>query len=120
MNKQCAVLIVCMMPLLCNAMENRGMVNKKVGIFSCQNKRPHQEDRFYHGNVDGGEWYAVYDGHGAIKYGDKISHFLKENLHGYFCQASGLIGERMAEAFKRADDDQCAQLYTKAGSTASV
>jgi serine/threonine protein phosphatase PrpC len=101
-------------------MENRGVVNKKVGIFSCQNKRKCQEDRFYHGSVDGGEWYAVYDGHGADQYGDTISHFLQENLHDYFHQASGSIHERMMQAFKNADDNEYVQYYKKAGSTASV
>src|SRR5579864_3681458 len=96
---------------LCDAMENRGVINKKIGIFSCQNKKKkNQEDRFYHGNVDGGEWYAIYDGHGGktettlhcgkISTGDKIAHFLTETLHDYFSQTSGSISmhERMTQA----------------------
>ena len=120
MNKQFTILIMCTIPFLCDAMENSSeVINKKVGIFSCQNKRPYQEDRFYHGIVDGGEWYAVYDGHG-VKCGDKISHFLKENLHNYFIQTFGSMHERMLEAFKKADDDQCVRSYKNAGSTATV
>jgi serine/threonine protein phosphatase PrpC len=119
-NKQFSVLILCMTTFFCGAMENREVVNKKIGVVSCKNKRDYQEDRFYHGVVDGGEWYAVYDGHGIREYGDKVSHFLKETLHDYFCQTSGSMRERMIQAFKNADDNQYVKLYTKIGSTASV
>ena len=103
--------------VFCGASENcEVMVEKRIGISSYQNKRDYQEDRFYDGTVDGGNLYAVYDGHGN----DKVAHFLAENFHHYFGKTSGPMRERMVEAFKNADNDEFVQLNKKSGSTASV
>lgn len=116
-NKQLALLMVCTATVFCGASENYEMVvEKRIGISSYQNKRDYQEDRFYHGTVDGGNLYAVYDGHGN----DKVAHFLAENFHHYFGKTSGPMRERMVEAFKNADNDEFVQLNKKSGSTASV
>ena len=117
MNKQLALLFLCAATPWSYAMENNQLVKeKKVGIFSVKNKRDFQEDFAYHGTVDGGKLCAVYDGHG----GQEVAKFLANNFHDYFRKTSGPVQQRMAEAFKNADNDEFVKLNKKAGSTASV
>jgi serine/threonine protein phosphatase PrpC len=62
-------------------------VSIKYGVAREQNQRPYQEDRDVQRSIIRkttnrklGDFFAVYDGHG----GDKVSSFLKNNLHTYF------------------------------------
>jgi protein phosphatase 1L len=118
MNKQLALLFVCAATPWSYAMENNQLVReKKVGIFSVKNQRDCQEDFSFHGStIDGGKLCAVYDGHG----GHEVAEFLANNFHDYFSKTSGPVQQRMAEAFKNADNDEFVKLNKKAGSTASV
>jgi len=99
-------------------MENNQLgKEKKVGIYTTQNRREYQEDRFYHGIVDGGNFYAIYDGH----LGFAVADFLAKNFHTYFSQASGNdMRERMITAFKNADNDEFIKKTKTSGSTATV
>ena len=104
--------------------------SKKIGIFSDINKRKFQEDFFYHGIVDGGNLYAVYDGHFCHRVGYTenddnngcaIAKFLAEKFSIYFKKASGsTIKERMMAAFKNADNDEFVKENKDCGSTAAI
>lgn len=74
-------------------------VKINYGFSTFQNKRPYQEDRFMYANINKGEFFGVYDGHG----GDKTSSFLKNNLHTYFVKAQGTIQDKFIRAFEQAD-----------------
>ncbi|HLW72610.1 MAG TPA: PP2C family protein-serine/threonine phosphatase [Candidatus Babeliales bacterium] len=52
------------------------------GLSTHQNKRSYQEDRSDQADINGGKFFAVYDGHG----GANVSSFLKSNLHTYFTE----------------------------------
>jgi protein phosphatase 1L len=70
-------------------------------VSTCRNRRSYQEDRFAHANINDGQFFAVYDGHG----GDKVSSFLKDNLHTYFQQCLGDSKKQCFEdAFAKAED----------------
>ena len=117
MNKRWALLIIGNAVALCCASESSQLViQKKVGVFSAQNKRETQEDFFYHGDVDGGKLCAVYDGHG----GQHVAKFLAEKFPIYFSQTSGFTCDRMQQAFANADKDEFVQLHKECGSTAVV
>ena len=90
--------------------------SKKVAVFSEQNGRKIQEDRFYHGIVDGGNLYAVYDGH----LGESVADFLAKNFHHYFSRTSGTIRERMMQAFKNADDAKKIRKNNHCGAAAAI
>src|SRR5260221_14158350 len=103
MNTKWILLTVCNMTLLCYASENQELIkHKKIGIFSAQNKRDKQEDFFYHGIVEGGNLYAVYDGH----HGHEVAQFLAEKFPDYLSKTSGAMEERFKIAFKNIDDDE--------------
>ncbi|HLW72611.1 MAG TPA: PP2C family protein-serine/threonine phosphatase [Candidatus Babeliales bacterium] len=114
-DKKLTLLLACSVVGFCYASEKQML----VGVSSEINARKYQEDRFFHGNVDGGQWYGVYDGHGH-KDGHVISEFLANNLHNYFSKASGCIRDKMFSAFKDADNDVFMKLHPECGSTASV
>jgi serine/threonine protein phosphatase PrpC len=101
-----------------NAAEKRQLspsqdISAMVGVYTNQNKRPYQEDRFFYGNVDGGLFCAIYDGHTN----DKTSEYLKNNLHLLFAKVQGSMQERFEAAFALADENVAG---LKSGSTASV
>lgn len=120
MYKKLMLLTVCGGTAFCYASEKCELVaGKNFGIFSVINKRSSQnvfEDRFYQGAVDGGNLYAVYDGHG----GPEVAQFLAKNFSDYFSQTSGLMKDRMVTAFKNADNDEIIKKHKQSGSTASV
>lgn len=121
MDKIVILSLVCVVVSQTCAMElidvNQQIQSKKVGIYIAQNYRDSQEDRFYHGAVDGGNLYAVFDGHS----GSEVAEFLAKNFHTYFGQASGnSMSERMMEAFKNADNDEFIKNNKACGSTAAV
>jgi len=71
------------------------------GYAAHQNKRPYQEDRFTHTIINGGQFFGVYDGHG----GNKVSSFLKDNLHTYFQECLGKSRKQRFEyAFAKAEE----------------
>ena len=83
--------------LVVSAPLNMAGVNVTYGMSTHQNNRPYQEDRFACVGIDEGKFFGVYDGHG----GDKVSSFLKNNLHTYFSQS--LVGHiALANAFEYA------------------
>ncbi|HLW72609.1 MAG TPA: PP2C family protein-serine/threonine phosphatase [Candidatus Babeliales bacterium] len=113
MDKKLTLLLACSVVGFCYASETQML----VGISSEMNKRNYQEDRFFHGDVDGGTWYGVYDGHG----GDVISEFLANNLHNYFSKLSHCcMRHKMLLAFEAAENDAVIKLHPECGSTASV
>jgi protein phosphatase 2C family protein 2/3 len=125
------LLLVCGGIQIGYAMENNNALvkAKSVGIFSTKNKRILQEDFFYHGIVDGGNLYAVYDGHYCHRVGEHdnderdgsiVSKFLSEKFHDYFAQTSGSIEERMRAAFKAVDESELVKNNGQCGSTAAV
>jgi serine/threonine protein phosphatase PrpC len=124
MHKKLIGLALCWGVALCYASEKLELVmeqveQKKVGIYSIDNKRGHVfQDRFYHSTFEGGHLYAIYDGHGS----EHVAHFLAEKFPIYLSQTSSLgsIKERMMEAFKNADNDNFVKEHNAAGSTASV
>ncbi len=69
-------------------------MNISHGISTHPGKRPYQEDRFSNTNVNGGQFFAVYDGHG----GDNVSSFLMDNLSQYFTQC--LVNKNTKQAFE--------------------
>lgn len=76
-------------------------VKVTYGYSTHQNKKPYQEDRFTYANVNGGQFFGVYDGHG----GNKVSSFLKYNLHAYFQECLGKSRKQRFEyAFARAEE----------------
>jgi serine/threonine protein phosphatase PrpC len=117
MNTKLFVLFVGVVPL-CYAMEQERSVQfKKIGIYSIDNKRGHEfQDRFYYGTFEGGNLYAVYDGHGN----QHVAHFLAEKFPFYLSQTSGSMEERMITTFKDIDNDRFVKDHNCAGSTASV
>jgi protein phosphatase 1L len=102
----------------CYAMENVGELvkPKRIGIFSDINQRKQQENFFYHGLVDGGNLYAVYDGH----LGSQVASFLAKNFHEYFCKTSGSIRERMIQAFRDVDNDEAIKKNKHCGASAAI
>jgi serine/threonine protein phosphatase PrpC len=104
--------------LHCHAMENVGELvkPKKIGIFSEINQRKQQEDRFCHCDVDGGNLYAVYDGH----LGSEVADFLANNFHEYFRKTSGSIRERMIQTFQNVDNDEVIKKYKHCGAAAAI
>lgn len=117
MNRKMIFSLGCIVVFLSHASESMQLVTQKKGaIYSVQNKRHYQEDRFYQGVVDGGNLYAVYDGHG----GADVAQFLAENFHSYFSQATGSVRERMITAFKNADEHEFVKNDKWCGSTATV
>jgi len=99
---------------MCLASLSLAQVNIKYGLFTYQNTRPYQEDRFAHAKIDKGEFFGVYDGHG----GDKVSSFLKDKLHVFFGKARGSLQKKFERAFEQAD--YISQNSFKDGSTAVV
>ncbi|HSC24749.1 MAG TPA: PP2C family protein-serine/threonine phosphatase [Candidatus Babeliales bacterium] len=116
MNKKISFLLLVFITSWSYASEKRELA---ISCYSCQNKRPYQEDRFYHGKVKGGNFYAVYDGHGS-KDGYQIAQFLSENLHTFFSESTGFIAEKMNTAFEYADSCDFVKQNKFSGSTASV
>ena len=112
------VLLTVFSGILCHAMENvHELVKpKKIGIFSEINQRKQQEDFFYHGIVDGGNLYAVYDGH----LGPQVADFLARNFHAYFCKTSGSMRERMIQTFQNVDNDEVIKKYKHCGAAAAI
>ena len=71
------------------------------GIAMHQNGRPYQEDRFAQVDINGGQFFGVYDGHG----GDNTSSFLKNSLHTYFQECLGKSRKQRFEyAFLKAEE----------------
>ncbi|SRR6266404_3933654 len=117
MNQALIFWFACSGILLCYASEHNKLVkHKKIGIFSDINKRDNQEDFFYHGIVDGGNLYAMYDGHG----GHEIAQFLAEKFPDYLSKTLGSMEERFKATFKNIDNDEFVKLHKQCGSTASV
>jgi len=85
-------------------------IRKKVSIYSAKNKRDYQEDFFDHRTVDGGQLYAIYDGHR----GTCAAQFLRHNFPTYFEAASGdNMRHKMAATCKKLNDDLTTHLQTK-------
>ncbi|HSC24748.1 MAG TPA: PP2C family protein-serine/threonine phosphatase [Candidatus Babeliales bacterium] len=116
MNKKISFLLLVFITSWSYASEKRKLV---ISRYSCQNKKPSQEDRFYHDNVNGGSFYALYDGHGRDD-GYKVAHFLSENLHAFFSESIGSIEEKMNTAFVYADSCDFVKQNKFRGSTVSV
>lgn len=71
------------------------------GIAMHKNGRPYQEDRFIQADINGGQFFGVYDGHA----GDKTSSFLKNSLHTYFQECLGKSRKQRFEyAFLKAEE----------------
>src|SRR5258708_34752229 len=86
MKKKLILLLMNHLLFTCYASEQHPIeIRKNVSVYSVQNKRNHQEDFFYQGIVDGGQLYAIYDGHG----GTFAAGFLERNFPTYFSAAQG-------------------------------
>lgn len=127
MNK--SVMLLCAVMSWCYAMEQqRSVAPQHVGICTAQNKKTYQENRFYEGLVDGGNFYAVYGGHCChrIEYenddrdGSVVSNFLAQKLHHYFEKTSGSMSERMKATFKAVDEDEYVKNNGQCGASAAV
>lgn len=130
MNKLIIFSFLCSTVFLFHASEHNQLVaSKKIGIFSEINKRKFQEDFFYHGVVDGGNLYAVYDGHFChetevtcedVHDGSSVARFLAEKFPIYFSKTSGPIKDRMIATCKNIDSDEFMKQHRSCGSTAAV
>ncbi|HLC06615.1 MAG TPA: PP2C family protein-serine/threonine phosphatase [Candidatus Babeliales bacterium] len=87
-----------------------------IGVYSDRGRRPTQEDTWHHEVINGGNFFAVCDGHS----GPEIAECAKQKLAVFFKDAFGSVEERMKKAFLRLDNDDCVKLHKKCGSTASV
>jgi protein phosphatase 1L len=101
-NKIALLLISTIFPACVASEKNSSVKQSQVDIISIINQKKGQEDYYYHGDVDGGHFYAIYDGHGGIF----AARFLEKNLHTYFSKCKhASVGERMAAVFKKCDED---------------
>ena len=93
------------------------IAQQNPGIFQHIGRRDYQEDHYDCRPIEGGWWFAVYDGHG----GSQVSNFLagSSGLAYIFSQTSQnlSIKKRMKDAFAKANQ---LSNYQDVGSTASL
>ena len=111
MKKKLILLSICTFIFTMYSSENSQLkMHTNVSVYSVQNKRNHQEDFFYHGIVDGGKLYAIYDGHG----GTFAAGFLQRNFPTYFLAASGdTMRKKMKATCQKLEEDLITYLQTK-------
>jgi len=126
MNKNILFSFACIVTVSSYASE---ITPKKIGIFFDINQRKYQGDFFYHGSVEDGYFYAVYDGHCShqITYeqeerdGSFVAKFLAEKFPIYFSKTSGHIKDRMIATCKHIDNDPfIKEEHKECGSTAAI
>lgn len=85
-------------------------IRKEISVYSAQNKKNYQEDVFYSDIVDGGQLYALYDGHRGVF----AAQYLQRHFRSYFELSQGdTIRQKMVATCKKLDEGLISYLKAK-------